>query len=142
MKNLLLQFSFSFLATVSFSIIINIPKHYLLWSGFTGAFGWLVYWLCVSFSESKVFSALLASLGIAFISNLFSKKTKTPTMIFIIPGMFLLVPGGLAYQVVRNFVMGFYQEAISNMVQVVMISGAIALGVVLSEIFENSIGNN
>ena len=64
-----------------------------------------------------------------------------PVTIFNIPGMVPLVPGGLAYQAVRNLVTSSYQEAANYTVQAIMIAGAIALGLVLSEVFNHNIRN-
>ncbi|BDP74471.1 hypothetical protein EfmAA96_22560 [Enterococcus faecium] len=52
-----------------------------------------------------------------------------------------LVPGGLAYQAVRNLVTESYREAAHYAVQAIMIAGAIALGLVLSEVFNHNIRN-
>lgn len=52
-----------------------------------------------------------------------------------------LVPGGLAYQAVRNLVIGNYETAVYSAVQAVMIAGAIALGLVLSEVLNHNIRN-
>lgn len=141
MGNLIIQFSFSFLATAAFAIITNVPRRSLVWCGFSGAFGWMIYWICVKFGGSPAFGSLLGSLGVAFISDIFSKRLKMPVTIFNIPGMVPLVPGGLAYQAVRNLVIGSYQDAASYAVQVIMIAGAIALGLVLSEGFNHNIRN-
>lgn len=141
MWNLFIQFLFSFLATAAFAIITNVPRRALIYCGLSGAFGWLIYWTCVDFGGSPAFGSLLGSLGVAFISNIFSKHLKMPVTIFNIPGMVPLVPGGLAYQAVRNLVTSSYQEAADYTVQAIMIAGAIALGLVLSEVFNHNIRN-
>ncbi len=141
MWNLFIQFLFSFLATGAFAIITNVPRRALIYCGLSGAFGWMIYWTCVDFGGSPAFGSLLGSLGVAFISNIFSKRLKMPVTIFNIPGMVPLVPGGLAYQAVRNLVTSSYQEAANYAVQAIMIAGAIALGLVLSEVFNHNIRN-
>lgn len=141
MWNLFIQFSFSFLATAAFAIITNVPRRALICCGLSGAFGWMIYWVCVDLGGMPAFGSLLGSLGVAFISDLFSKRLKMPVTIFNIPGMVPLVPGGLAYQAVRNLVTGSYQAAASYTVQAIMIAGAIALGLVLSEVFNHNIRN-
>ncbi|MBF8807451.1 MAG: threonine/serine exporter family protein [Enterococcus lacertideformus] len=141
MWDLIIQISFSFLATAGFAIITNVPRHSLVFCGLSGSFGWLVYWVCVNFGSSPAFGSLLGSLGVAFISNVFSKRLKMPVTIFNIPGMVPLVPGGLSYQAVRTLVTGSYHEAVDYTVQVIMIAGAIALGLVLSEVFNHNIRN-
>ena len=62
-----------------------------------------------------------------------------PVTIFNIPGIVPLVPGGLAYQAVRNIVIGNYEKGAYFTVQAVMIAGAIALGLVASEVFNQNI---
>ncbi|MDA3972959.1 threonine/serine exporter family protein [Enterococcus thailandicus] len=141
MWTILIQFSFSFLATAAFAIITNVPRSALAWCGFSGALGWMIYWATITFGGNAAFGSLLGSLGVAFISDVFSKKFKMPVTIFNIPGMVPLVPGGLAYQAVRNLVTGSYQDAITYAVQAIMIAGAIALGLVLSEVFNHNIRN-
>lgn len=140
MMTLFIQFSFSFFATAAFAIITNVPRRSLIACGFTGASGWLVYWATtIQMSGNIALGSLLGALAVAAVSFLFSRLLKLPVTIFNIPGMVPLVPGGLAYQAVRNLVIGNYTLAIQSLVQAVMIAGAIALGLVLSEVLNNNI---
>ncbi|NBA61481.1 threonine/serine exporter family protein [Enterococcus mundtii] len=139
MWHILIQFSFSFLATAAFAIITNVPRKALVWCGLAGAVGWMIYWLCLAMGGGAALGSLLGSLGVAFASDLFSKQLKMPVTIFNIPGMVPLVPGGLAYQAVRSLVTGAYQDAAFFTVQAIMIAGAIALGLVISEVFNHNI---
>ena len=63
-----------------------------------------------------------------------------PVTIFNISGIVPLVPGGLAYQAVRNLVTESYRSG-SLCGQAIMIAGAIALDLVLSEVFNHNIRN-
>ena len=132
----LVQFIFSFLASAAFAVIINVPRRSLVACGLTGSVSWMLYWVIV-----EVFSgnAALGSLIGAAVSYLFSKILKMPVTIFNIPGIVPLVPGGLAYQAVRNIVIGNYEKGAYFTVQAVMIAGAIALGLVASEVFNQNI---
>lgn len=42
---LAVQFIVSFLSTIGFGIITNVPRRVLFWAGLTGACGWTVYLL-------------------------------------------------------------------------------------------------
>lgn len=64
-----------------------------------------------------------------------------PVTIFNIPGIVPLVPGALAYQAVRNLVLGDYVVAVSISVKVLLVAGAIASGLVISEVFNHNIRN-
>ncbi|MBP2099008.1 threonine/serine exporter family protein [Enterococcus rivorum] len=141
MLTLFIQFSFSFLATAAFAIITNVPRRSLVACGFSGASGWLIYWTTTQMGANVALGSLLGALAVAAVSFLFSRWLKLPVTIFNIPGMVPLVPGGLAYQAVRNLVVGNYTFAIQSLVQAVMIAGAIALGLVLSEVLNHNIKN-
>ena len=138
---LIVQFSFSFLTTAAFAIITNVPKRSLIACGLTGMLGWMVYWSADSFGSGDVFATFLGAFTVALASYYFSKHKSLPVTIFNIPGIVPLVPGSLAYQSVRNLVLGDYVEAVSFAVRALMIAGAIAAGLVLSEVFNHNIRN-
>lgn len=60
-------------------------------------------------------------------------------IIFIVGGIIPLVPGGLAYDAMRNFVSNEYSIAIELAAKASLIAGAIAMGIVFSEVFNNTI---
>lgn len=141
MIHLLVQFSFSFLASVAYAIITNVPRRLLIACGLSGASGWMFYWFSVQLGATDALGSLLGALSVAAVSFVCSRLLKLPVTIFNIPGMVPLVPGGLAYQAVRNLVIGNYETAAYSAVQAVMIAGAIALGLVLSEVLNHNIRN-
>jgi uncharacterized membrane protein YjjB (DUF3815 family) len=55
--------------------------------------------------------------------------------------MIPLVPGGMAYDAMRNFVENDYNIAVILGAKATMISGAIAIGLVFSEVVNQSIRN-
>ncbi len=71
---------------------------------------------------------------IAVISQFFAKWYKTPMIIFSVAGIIPLVPGGLSYDAMRKFVENDYNQATQLAAKVFMISGAIAMGLVLAEV--------
>lgn len=141
MFDLFVQFIFSFLASAAYAIITNVPRRSLIACGLSGASGWMIYWFAIQFGANAALGSLLGALSVAAVSFICSKILKLPVTIFNIPGMVPLVPGGLAYQAVRNLVIGNYETAITSAVQAIMIAGAIALGLVLSEVLNHNIRN-
>ena len=97
----LLQFVISYLATMLFSIIFNAPRRLLLACGFVGAMGWFIYKLTVDLDLGKVMASFLGSFILALMSHVMSRRYKRPVIIFIVPGIIPLVPGGLAYEATR-----------------------------------------
>lgn len=124
----------SFVATASFGVLFNAPKKSLIKCGFVGMTGWLVYILLVNKHFDAVVASLIASSMIAVISLFFAKIYKTPVIIFSVSGIIPLVPGGLAYDAMRHFVENDYNTAIQLAAKAFMISGAIAVGLVVSEV--------
>ncbi|AIM25167.1 threonine/serine exporter family protein [Melissococcus plutonius] len=141
MTIILIEITFSFIASVAFAIMVNVPRRSLIGCGLTGMAGWLVYWYLKQLGVNAVISALAGSIIVALLSDFFSKYYKLPVTIFNIPGMFALVPGYLSYQTVRNLVTGNYQIAIHAATQAFMVGGAIVLGLFLSEVFNHNIRN-
>lgn len=129
----------SFIATSCFGVIFNTPKSSLIKCGFVGMFGWLIYIVMVTSGMDSVVATLAASFFVAVISQVFAKMYRTPVIIFSVAGVIPLVPGGLAYDAMRNFVENDYSAAINLAAKAFMISGAIAIGLVFSEVINQTI---
>ncbi|WP_102275041.1 threonine/serine exporter family protein [Cytobacillus massiliigabonensis] len=124
----------SFIASAAFGILFNAPKKSLLKCGFVGMAGWFVYIFLVNKEFDAVVASLVAAFVIAVISQIFARMYKTPIIIFSVAGIIPLVPGGLAYDAMRHFVVNDYNGAIQLAAKAFMISGAIAVGLVISEV--------
>ncbi|MCG7340062.1 threonine/serine exporter family protein [Staphylococcus sp. ACRSN] len=130
----ILQFIISYLATMLFSIIFNAPRRLLLACGFVGAMGWFIYKLTLDLDLGKVMASFLGSFILALMSHVMSRRYKRPVIIFIVPGIIPLVPGGLAYEATRFLVSNQYTHAVNTFLEVTLISGAIAFGILCAEI--------
>ncbi|WP_100332562.1 threonine/serine exporter family protein [Bacillus xiapuensis] len=128
------QLATSFVAAAAFGIIFNAPKESLLTSGWVGMIGWIVYYWLWKDGMTPVFSTVIASFVIGIISHIYAKKLKMPIIIFTVAGIIPLVPGGISYNAMRSFVQNEYTAALVLTAQAFMISGAIALGLILSEV--------
>ncbi|MGX1981547.1 uncharacterized membrane protein YjjB (DUF3815 family) [Thermolongibacillus altinsuensis] len=129
----------SFIATAAFGIIFNVPKKLLLNGGLVGMIGWFIYISFVEYDFDSVLATFVATFFIALISQLFARIYKTPMTIFSVSGIIPLVPGGLAYEAMRHFVIDDYNLALQLAAKAFMISGAIAMGLVFSEVINQII---
>lgn len=82
----------------------------------------------------KSWRFILGSLILGLMSHTMSRRYKRPVIIFIVPGIIPLVPGGAAYQATRFLVSNDYTSAVNTFLEVTLISGAIAFGILVSEI--------
>jgi len=124
----------TYVATIAFGILINIPRRALNFGGWIGVLGYLLYRFTVLAGGGYVIGNLLGAVAIGVASLQAARLKKMPMILFNIPALVPLVPGGQAYQMIKNFALGHNDTAVSFLLQVVMISGAIGFGFLLSEL--------
>ena len=83
----------------------------------------------------QVLSTIIASFFIAFFSQIFARRVRTPVIIFTLPGLIPLVPGGLAYNTMRAFVEGNTELGILSARDTFLTAGALALGLAINGAF-------
>lgn len=133
------QLVLAYIAVLGFGLIINIPHQALNVAGWIGTLTWGSYLIVQAFDGGVVLGSLIGSVGIGVLSSLAARYKKMPASIFNIPSLVSFVPGSQAYQMVRNFALGNYREAVAFTLQVIMITGAIALGFLLAELLNRLI---
>jgi uncharacterized membrane protein YjjB (DUF3815 family) len=136
-----IQFFFALVGSAAFAIICNVSRYALVYCGLTGGFGWLVYFAIISLGGNMPVATLGGSLVVAFASSIFSRVAKMPVTVFNIPGIVPLVPGAYAYECIRDLAQGNYFNSAKVGVNVLMSAGAIALGLILAEVFNHNIRN-
>lgn len=136
---ILAQLITSFFATAAFGIIFNAPKQSLIKCGLIGMGGWIIYFIIDDHYHDMVRATLAAALFVGVISHVLAKAYKTPVIIFSVAGIIPLVPGGLAYDAMRNFVENDYNSALNLAAKALMLSGSIAFGLVFSEVINQVI---
>nr|WP_054757712.1 threonine/serine exporter family protein [Liquorilactobacillus satsumensis] len=133
---ILLHVSCSYLATLGFGIILNIPHRALNSCGWVGGvLGWMAYLFAWHLHAGTMLSNVTGgALVIGLSSMVMARRLKMPMILFNIPSLVPLVPGGQAYKAVRSFAAGNDLGAIDYLVQVTMIAGSIAMGFFISEL--------
>ena len=126
--NWALQTAVAFAATIAFAVIFHAPRKELLFTGFTGGAGWLVYMAATYFGSGVVAASFLATLALAWLSRVFSFSRKAPVTVFLICGIFPLVPGAGIYYTGYHFFMGQDALALEKGLETIKIAIAIALG--------------
>ncbi|WP_414841414.1 threonine/serine exporter family protein [Enterococcus saccharolyticus] len=129
----------SFFSTVAFGVLTNIPRRALLASGITGCIGWLIYVEIHSHGGGLGVANFLATFVIGCFSIFFSRKKRIPMIIFNIPSLVPLVPGGPAYKAVRELVLGNNTVAFENIMIVMVTAGSIASAFMMTSLVERII---
>jgi|SRR5690625_3503520 len=132
----IVHFSASFLTALGFAVLYNIPRKTIVPAGITGAIGWTIFFFLTFYFQMEEFLAtIIASFFIAFASQVFARRFKTPVIIFTLPGLIPLVPGGTAYNMMRAFVEGQSELGFEYATETFLTAGALALGLSLNGVF-------
>ncbi|MCI8582404.1 MAG: threonine/serine exporter [Dorea sp.] len=117
------------LGTVAFAIMFNVPKRFYVSCGIIGTLGWLVYCAAVK-PTSPSMASFFASLTVVLISRVLTVRMKCPITMFLIPGIFPLIPGASVYYMAYDLVIGETREAGQSGFLAIKVAFGIVLGIV------------
>ena len=126
---MVIGFICAFIGTIAFSHLFNVPKEHYLNCGWVGAFGYLCYCLA-DIRTSTAFATFLATMVVVLFSRILTVVKKCPITIYLISGIFPLVPGASVYNTAYYFVMNNLDEAVVWGINSLKIAFAIVLGIV------------
>ena len=130
----ILNLIFSYTASLFFGIIFDVRKYLYNAVGIVGACGWMVYTLFYDgFQLHTIYSSFFGSLALGLLSHIMARLKKEPVILFMVPGIIPLVPGGLAFDATKNLILLDFSKAINTMLEVTLIAGAIALGLLFAD---------
>ena len=126
------HFVVAVIATISFGITFQMPRRHYLACGLTGAVGWMVYIFGVElFALSPAIATLVATLPLTGCARFFAIRHKAPVTIFLLPGIFPLVPGAGIYYTAYYFLQGEEVLFASKGAETFKVALALALGIAL-----------
>lgn len=121
----------AFLGTIAFSVLFGVPRKYYVYCGIIGAAGWLVYSLLMAWAAvTSPVATFFATVVVILLSRYAAVWESCPSTVFIITGIFPLVPGGGIYWTSYYLVTNQLREAMSSGFTAVKVAVAIVLGIV------------
>src|SRR5699024_8597347 len=130
----ILNLLFSYTASLFFGVIFDVPKRLYNTVGIVGACGWMIYILFYEgFQFHTIYSSFFGSIALGMLSHIMARYKKEPVIIFMVPGIIPLVPGVIAFDATKNLVILEFSKAINTMLEVTLIAGAIALGLLFAD---------
>ena len=120
----------SAIGTVSFALLFGVPMTYYLPCGAIGAAGWLVYRLMQAVGMGPTFAVFFGTVAIVLLSRLAAVWRKCPATVFLITGIFPLVPGARVYWAAYYLVTNQIAEFQASGFEAVKIMVAIVLGII------------
>lgn len=127
--SLLLETGAAVIGTVSFSLLFGVPTVYYPYCGFIGGSGWIVYAVLLNWLTAPA-SALIATIVVILLSRMFAVGKWCPVTIFLISGIFPLVPGAGLYWTAYYIVTDQLALAARTGFMALKVAVAIVLGIV------------
>lgn len=132
----------AFVAVVAFSLLIEVPKKYLVLAGIVGGVGGGVYAACADLGQmGPVMASFWSAFAVALLSHSFARIFKAPVTLFLIAGILPTVPGAGMYRIVYYMISQDTAMAGYYLVQTLEIAGVIALAIFLMDsvfrVFQN-----
>lgn len=119
----------AFLGVMAFAILSQVPRRYYLPCAVVGALVWLLNQFLLRSGAGEVAACLAAAFLLTILARTLAVLWRVPVSIFLIPGIFTLVPGtGIFY-------LGYYlmssqtAQMSAKATQVLLTAGAIAVGI-------------
>jgi uncharacterized membrane protein YjjB (DUF3815 family) len=129
--NYFLPCFYALIASFAFAIVFNIKLNKLLFSALGGFVGQLTFALFQLIISNDVVLYLFATIAISLYAEIMARLTSAPTTIYLAVALIPLVPGGGMYYTMLYFINGAMDLGIATGVHTLLISGALAMGIIL-----------
>ena len=127
---ILVEFIVAMFATISFAILFNAPRKEVISCGLTGALGWVVYYGMTQHAINSVLASLVATFCLTILARCFAVIRKSPVTMYLLPGIFPLVPGAGIYYTAYYLFIGNNELSGFKGLETLEIAGAIVFGII------------
>jgi len=109
---LLFQTLAAALGSMAFGIVYHVKRKHLWTVALGGGVGWLLYSVFLQITDSGFISNMVASMFATGYSEIMARKRKAPAVVFLLPCLIPLVPGGglyysMSYTVLKDFTQSY-----------------------------------
>ncbi len=129
---MVVQLVSAFIGTMAFAVLFGVPRRYYLDCGFCGMVGWLLYLILVRHTGLSVpIVVFFATALVAFTAMVQAIVRKCPITVYLICGIFPLVPGAGIFWTTYNVVSEQLGAALHSGITALKVTVAIAFGIIL-----------
>ena len=118
------------LATVAFAILFHVPRTEYFFCAVNGAVGWITYASWNMHGAGPVAASLWAAVALPLLARACSAIRRMPSTVFLITGIFSLVPGSGLYYTSYFLIVGDLARFMEKGTETLKIAGAIVLGMI------------
>lgn len=127
---IIIEFIVAMFATISFAVLFTAPKNEVIYCGLTGALGWAVYYGMTQQGINLVLASLVATFCLTVLARGFAVVRKSPVTVYLLPGIFPLVPGAGIYYTAYYLFIGNTEMSGFKGLETLEVAGAIVFGII------------
>lgn len=131
MKTIIIQMLMASMSCMFFAIIYNTPKKELIFCWLFGGIGYAVYYWLFKFYNIGTLSNFFGAFVIAVLSRFVSIRRQIPVMVYILPSVFPLAPGGNMYNACYSLIVNDYNKSILETIKCIKIVGMCVIGILI-----------
>ena len=127
---ILWEFFAAALGTMAFALLFHVPRRYYPICGLIGGCGWVCYKILLCWCSAPI-ATFFANVAVVFLSRFFAVRKSCPVTLFLVSGIFPLVPGAGIYWTAYYMVTNELDLAGQKGFQTLKIAVAIVLSILL-----------
>ena len=132
-SSLFVQTLAAFIGTTAFAVLFGVPRKQYFAAGIVGALGWLLYLILFRHAGmSAAIATLISTIFIGILSRIFAVVEKCPAAVFLLCGIFPLVPGAGVFWCTYYLISSQFDLSSTAGFTAAKIAIAIVLGIILA----------
>lgn len=120
------------LTAVSVGVLLGLPARRLVVAVASCAMVWVASWLARLFLVDL--SLFAVAFALAASANAYARSTGRPAQVFLVPGMWLLVPGALGFRGLDALLRGDVAAGAAQLASVLLVAGALVTGLMVANV--------
>ena len=123
----------AWVGTAAFAVLFGVPRRYYVLCGMCGLVGWIVFMVFTRYAAwSPAGATCVATIAVALVSRICAVWKRCPITVFLICGIFPLVPGAGIYWTSYYLIAGQLRMALTSGLTAIKLTIAIILGIVVA----------
>lgn len=131
MNTIILEMVMAFMACLFFAIVYNTPKKELVFCGIFGGIGYGIYYCLINYCGFGTSANFFGALMIAFLARITSMRRNIPVMVYVLPSVFPLSPGGNMYNAAYFIIISDMYNAVDQTMICIKIVGVCVIAILL-----------
>lgn len=124
----MITYLFAYVTSAAIAISFRSPRRAIPWVGVSGLGAWAGYDIALRAGAPEPLAVFLGALTLGAVGEVLARRLREPTILFVIPGLFPLVPGIIAYNGMLLLAREETAEAAQQLSRALFIAGALAAG--------------